>query len=344
MINRVIFIGNDKSILTGENSDARERMRLIASHFEKLTIIIFTLKEDRLKPLQEKNLEIIPTNSENRWSFVLDALKIVSQRHDIDLISTQDPFIAGLVGVLAKLYFKIKLNIQIHNDFFGSNYFRYENLQNYIFYWLGKFNLLFTNSIRIVNKRLLNDKRCFVVPVATDLDFFWAPPRSNKFNQIICVARLAKQKNLPLLFDAAKSFPDLKFVIVGEGEERKYLEKIRPTNVVLVGQKNREEVKKIYNQSDIFVLPSNYEGWGITVVEALASGLPVIMTNTGCAKDLDTIIIKDKKTLVTAIKYLLSNPEKSKKLVLESQKIIKSMYTRDILVSQFINGLKFLCH
>ncbi len=149
----VLFIGNDKSIITGENGDARERMRAYAKHFDKLFIVVFSLKNDDLPQVVENNLEIYPTNSLDRWFYISDSLKII-RRLKVDLISTQDPFIAGLVGALAKLFFKIKLNIQIHNDFFGSRYFRCENFQNYIFYWLGKFNLLFVNSVGVVSQRL----------------------------------------------------------------------------------------------------------------------------------------------------------------------------------------------
>ena len=119
---KVIFIGNDTSILTGKNGDARERQIEYAKYFDNLTIIIFSLKNDNLKEEKIGNLEIYPTNSLNRWLFIIDSLKII-RRLKIDLISTQDPFIAGLAGVLAKLLFKIKLNIQIHNDFFGNSYF-----------------------------------------------------------------------------------------------------------------------------------------------------------------------------------------------------------------------------
>lgn len=336
---KIVFIGNDKSIITGKNGDARERMREYAKYFAKLYIVVFCLKKDNLQKVVEKNLEIYPTNSCSRWFFIYDALKIIKTLK-IDLISTQDPFIAGLVGVLAKLLFKTKLNIQIHNDFFCSRHFRQENLQNYIFYWLGKFNLIFANTIRIVSTRLLDDKRCFVAPIATDLDFFWSPPHIKKYNQIITVARLSKQKNLSLLFQVAKSFPNLKFIVVGEGEERKNLEKILPKNVFLLGQKNREEVKNIFAKSDIFVLTSNYEGWGISVVEALAAGLPVIMTNTGCARELKVIIIEGEENFVAETKNLLDNPKKSKNMVLESQKIIKSLYSKKELTLKFINGLK----
>ena len=314
---KVIFIGNDTSILTGANGDSRLRQIEYAKYFDSLIIIIFSLKKDNLKEEVIGNLRIIPTNSINRWLFISDTLKIIKNLH-VDLISSQDPFIAGLAGVLAKFIFKIKLNIQVHNDFFGTPYFRNESLFNYIFYWLGKFNLLFADSVRVVSPRQKIGKNCFVAPVATDLDFFWGKRHIKIFNQIVTVARLSKQKNLPLFFDLAGHFPNLRFIVVGEGEERNRLEKMKPENVFFAGQKNRNEIKEIFSKSDFFVLTSNYEGWGLSCIEALAAGLPVIMPDIGCAGEA----IVDGMTIE------------------ETQKLLREKYNQKDLMQQFINGLK----
>ena len=343
---KVLFIGNDKSILTGENGDARERMKEYAKHFDKLSIVVFSLKKDNLKNLLEKNLEVYPTHSSSRWFFLFDAMVIIKNLK-VDLISTQDPFIAGFVGVIAKLLWGTKLNIQLHNDFFDNPYFRSETPQNYIFYWLGKLNLLFADSVRVVNHRMIKDRRYFTAPVATDLKFFWSMPHKKIFNQVVTVSRLAKQKNLPLFFALAKEFPDKKFVVVGEGEERVNLEKIKPANVSLVGQKTREEVRKIFSESDIFVLTSNYEGWGLSVVEALAAGLPVVITDTGCAgevinNEIGGLVtdLGDKTDLVEGVRRLYVDRVLRKKLIVSGQDALFKNYSREKIMGQFIFGLK----
>lgn len=344
---KVLFIGNDKSIITGVNGDVRERMRVIAGHFNKLTIVIFTLKQDSLKPVVDGNLEVYPTNSLNRWFFVTDSLKIIKNLH-VDLISSQDPFIAGLVGVIAKLLWHKKLNIQVNNDFFDPPYFRKENLQNDIFYWLGKFCLTFADSIRVMAKRMDKKGKYFVATIATDLDRFYQKPHSKIYGQIVTIARLAKQKNLPLLFSVAKAFPNFRFVVIGDGEEKNKLDKIKPKNVFLVGQKNHNEVRDIVKFSDVFLLTSDYEGWGICVAEGLAAGLPVIMTDTGCAGELVVdgklggfvISPGDYTGIIRAIKKLYESKKLRTVLVSRGQDNLYKNYSQTKIISQFVDGLK----
>lgn len=345
---KIVFISTDKSLITNKNGDAYGRHKAYAQHFEELTVVVFSLKKEKLKETKWKNLRVIPTSSSSRFGYITDSLKILNSLEKPDLISTQDPFITALVGIISKIYWQTKLNIQIHNDFFRSKYFRQENVQNFIFYWLGKFNLLFADTIRIVNKRLLDDKRCFIAPVPADLGFFWDKPHTKQYGQIVTVARLSKQKNLPLFFELAKKFPALRFVVVGEGEERRNLEKVLPNNVFLVGQKSRSEIKKIFAESDLYVQTSNYEGWGLSIIEAISSGLPVITTDTGCAGEVvqngkaGGVVTQIGKIdfLVFATETFLKKRTSTLDLIYQGQKLLQQRHNKIQLVKQLINGLK----
>ena len=115
----------------------------------------------------------------------------------------------------------------------------------------------------------------------------------NKTFTIITVANLFPKKNLELVLDIAKELKHYKFLIVGDGPERKNLEnKIKNeniSNVELLGFKNTEEVKKYYQNSDIYLLTSLAEGTPTSALEAMACGLPVISSNAGGLEN----IIKD---------------------------------------------------
>ncbi len=353
---KIVFISTDTSLFTGKNADVLARHREYANYFKELYLIVFSLKLAGFSRIDAENLHIIPTNSLSRWHYLGDSLKILTALPRLDIISTQDPFICALVGVLAKFRWGVKLNIQIHNDYFKTPYFRRESLQNYLFYWLGRLTLLSADSVRVVSKRLGYGHKSFVAPVPVDLDYFWSKPHVKRFNQIVTVARLIKQKNIPLLIGVAervcKTYPKMKFVVVGEGEERPKLEgliseKGLEGKVLLVGQKNRLEVKQTLAKSDIFLLTSNYEGWGLSAIEALAAGLPVVMTDTGCAGEvvnnrIGGYVCKQGniKQIFNAIKSLERNRNEIKNLVMEGQKKLKESYSQNKLVAAIVDNLQ----
>jgi len=97
------------------------------------------------------------------------------------------------------------------------------------------------------------------------------------------VARLDPIKNHRCLFEAfqqvKETLPELQLLVVGDGPERKALEAVSGEGVRFLG--NRGDVADIYRTLDLFVLPSDNEGISNTVLEAMATGLPVIAGQTG---------------------------------------------------------------
>ncbi len=110
------------------------------------------------------------------------------------------------------------------------------------------------------------------------------------------VGRLAAEKNINGLFDAYVAYRraggSWPLVLVGDGPLRKDLEAraLRSgfgADVVFEGLKNSHELPRYYAFAGCFVLPSTREPWGLVVNEAMASGLPVIVSDRcGCAEDL----------------------------------------------------------
>ena len=81
--------------------------------------------------------------------------------------------------------------------------------------------------------------------------------------------------------------------IVGDGPYRGELEKITSDSgtgayVSFVGKKNKEELYQYYSNADLFILPSESEGMPNVVLEAMAMGLPILMTPCGGSKELIT--------------------------------------------------------
>lgn len=133
------------------------------------------------------------------------------------------------------------------------------------------------------------------------------------------VGRLIKRKGIAELLEACKKihYPNMKCIIIGDGPLKSTV--IEATkihnNIVYAGWLNQEEIIKMYFISDVFVLPAQWEPWGLVINEAMAAGKPVIVTDqVGCADDLvmhkkTGLIIKSNSVneLILAMHYFLDH-------------------------------------
>jgi glycosyltransferase involved in cell wall biosynthesis len=99
-------------------------------------------------------------------------------------------------------------------------------------------------------------------------------------------------------------------------------------NVTLTGFVTDQEAVKMINSSRLFVLPSLEEGFGLTVLEAMATGLPCILTNIPALREnfhpaAVFVEPRDPEQLSRTILALLTNPEKSQELGQKGQKLAK---------------------
>lgn len=152
-------------------------------------------------------------------------------------------------------------------------------------------------KIRIQDTFWISPEKIKVVPPGVDLDLFRASPIQNqgktrniyKIDSPYClvVGSLEPRKNLNRLFQAWKFSRVAKngyhLIVVGAGGRmfRKPDFDPLPENVLLAGMIGDQELVSLYAGARAFILPSLYEGFGLTVLEAMACGAPVIASNTG---------------------------------------------------------------
>ncbi len=110
--------------------------------------------------------------------------------------------------------------------------------------------------------------------------------------RFVVVSRLTPRKGVDVLVEAYNQYyaqvsDPWSLVIVGDGPERERLENMAGPGITFAGFVQGDAVPKTYGQADAVVLPSLADPWGLVVNEAMAAGLPVVVsTGAGCATDL----------------------------------------------------------
>ena len=125
-------------------------------------------------------------------------------------------------------------------------------------------------------------KKCFLSYLTVDIEKYLAKKDSYGARQMIYVGSLIQRKGLDLLLPAlAETAEDIRLVIVGEGQEKQALceqmEKLGISDrVEWKGFVEGEALRKLYRASDVFVLPTREDCFGLVILEAMCASLPVI--------------------------------------------------------------------
>ncbi|MFC1757083.1 glycosyltransferase [Patescibacteria group bacterium] len=314
---RVLMFTTDKNILQ-ENSEVSQRMVEYSKLVEKLDILL----------IQKSN--------------ILSALKRGKKYEKPDLISAQDPFETGFIGWKLARYFGAKLQLQVHTDFM-SPYFKKESLKNRVRVWLAKFLIPKANCIRVVSERIRKslelrfknyDLGITNLPIWVDVEKIKNSPikidlhkKYPQFDFIILMAsRLTKEKNISTaittMSDVVVNYPKTGLIIVGDGSQRKALKsqitRYKLQNNAILEQWTTD-LTSYYKTCDLFLLTSNYEGYGMTLIEASAAGCNIISTDVGIADEVlekENIFRQgDKKGLQTKIERALNGNIKPTKQI-----------------------------
>lgn len=310
------MIGTDRNLFA-ENSEARRRIIEYGRLVDELHIIVFAKKGFANQNFG--NVFLYPTDALWKPLYFWNARKIAKKILVAGgqwLVTSQDPFETGLVGYCLKRKFQIPWQIQIHTDFL-SPYFKKESPLNRFRVCLARFLLSRADCARVVSERIKNslsfpksspnskfqipDSKIAVLPIFVDAEEIRnAPIKTDlrrKYPQfdfiILMLSRLSREKNIALAIDAfaaaAEKYPRTGLVIVGDGQERKNC----AARIAAGGLKNNvilenrtDDAASYFKTADLFLLTSNYEGYGRTVIEARAAGCPVVMTDVGVAGEI----------------------------------------------------------
>ncbi len=306
---KILAIGTDRKLFE-EGSAVAARQIKYGQLFDRLDIIVYSLRSIGLQPKKlSDTVTIYPTNSASRFLYFLDAAKLAATLQKPDVVTAQDPFESGVGAYLAAWRSGAPLHLQVHTDFL-SPYFFHESALNKIRVLIAKFLVKRAAGVRVVSERikqsilaagLIGEEKVRVLPIFVDAEQIRGAEvkidlhkKYPQFEFIILMAsRITEEKNIGLAIEAmrevVKGYPRAGLVIVGDGPEKNSLQSIVESygleqNIIMEGWTS--ELPSYYKTADLFLLTSNYEGYGLTVAESLAAGTPVAMTDVGCAGEL----------------------------------------------------------
>jgi phosphatidylinositol alpha-1,6-mannosyltransferase len=192
-------------------------------------------------------------------------------------------------------------------------------------------------------------KNIKVIYNAVDLAQWRMNKKTQKKNWVITICRLVKRKNVDTIISAFKLLPhsilkDYKYIIVGDGPERKNLEFMVKNlhleeNVFFKGEVSEAEKIELLSSSKLFIMcPTTYkneeEGFGISFIEAQALGIPVIGSKNGGSPEAignGGLLVEDEldpKEIVKNIKLLLTDRKLYNQLAQNIQKRIEQFDTK----------------
>jgi glycosyltransferase involved in cell wall biosynthesis len=249
----------------------------------------------------------IPEYELQKLSFppFLDMLDYVQRERFTELIiSTPGPI--GLCALGCAKLLGLRTSGIYHTDFpqyarfLSDDAFMETLVWNYMQWFYGQTDLVYVNSEfyrrRWIDRGIVPDK-LRIFPRGLDTELFNPSMRDEKYwirrgakgPVLLYVGRISKEKDLHLLSEIMPALRQkaglFTLAIVGEGPYRAELEKLLP-GAIFTGILSGRELGIAYASADLFVFPSTTDTYGNVVVEAMAAGLPVAVSDIGGPREL----------------------------------------------------------
>lgn len=343
---KILMLSSDPMVLD-KDSFVRKRAENYAELVDKIFIVVLTRNLNPAGQINFGKISIIPASGcFMRFFRAFFAARRILKREKIDLVTCQD-----IEHCLVAYFLGRPFEAQVHTDI-GSRYFWKFSWKNKLRYLLAKFLLPRASCVRVVSERIkkfLTEKwkipssKIATIPIVPTIRY----PRASSLSRfafsrkdfgfkktILMVSRLAKEKNIALAIKAfaevLRTNSDAGLVIVGDGPERKNLE-LQAASYKLQDKIKFEGYRKnlipYYLSASAFLLTSWYEGFGMSLIEAIYFGLPIVMSDVGIAGEIvknneSALIVRpgDLDGFVVALDKILNEEEFRKKITEAARK------------------------
>ena len=328
------------------NGVAGTMRRLATAVAEDITVVSSGQQSDEQPGLLTLAAEWslpLPTSEhiELRFPSILDVLRRVeSARPDVIQVATPGPVgacglaVAKLLGIPVVGSYHTELGpyaLHLTRDLLVA-----EAMSSYVDWFYGRCDAVLAPTVAVADQLVARGvaRHVDVWSRGVDTSQFTPAKRSEQLRAslvgdgtvlALSVGRLSPEKRLDVLLRsvelAAADIPGLRLVVVGEGPARATLEAAASPGVTFLGELRGEELAAAYASADIFCFPSTTDTFGQVLLEASASGLPVIAASAGGATELVTanvsgVIVEadDPEALARAITELALDRERRSEL------------------------------
>lgn len=297
-------------------------------------------------------------------SALLTSIHVI-KKNNVQIIHCQWTIPSGFIGYFLSKITKRPFVISIQ----GAELFLSPKsiLGKFSIFSMSKCDLLLPvsdNMKKMALKIYPNIEHIFVLPNAVNVDVFKPKNKKkmkkgkNKIFKVLTVRRLVSEKRVDVLLKAfaefAKDKNDVELLIGGDGTERENLEELSIDLDIMektkfLGFVNHSQLNDLYNSANVYVLTSEQEGLSLSLLEALASSVPVISTNivgnpevvmngqTGFLFSPGNV-----KQLLEQLDFIYSNSKIAQKIGLRARKFTIKEYSTEIIMGRLIRYYKML--
>jgi len=301
---------------------------------------------------------ILPRGKRFDLNMILKVIQLI-RRERIDIVMTV-LFYADIIGSFAGKLAGVKV------IFFWETISAPEWLIKRRF-WLYRIAVRFCNRVIAVSRatakfveerRKVSSNKIKIIPYGVDINLFTMGDGLAVRKElgiaaedpvIGTIARLHPQKGHIYLIQAAErivlKFPNARFVLVGNGELRQFIEnevKVKHLDKHFFFLGFRSDVAQLLKSFDVFVLPSLYEGMPNAILEAMASGKPVVATAVDGSKEIiingETGLLvpaKNAERLAEAVLYLLENRKAARELGQKGRNRVETLFSLEKQIEGF---------
>ena len=317
-------------------------------------------KEIYLKQIAENNIDVTFLNKKNGIDFII-VLKLIT------LIRKENPAIihshlyASTYVFIAALICKKRFIHTVHNVADRELPKFHRILMGLAYSCNISIPIAISIAVKESMKKLYKNKINCIEVIYNGIDinkFFSNTKKRNNIINFISIGRLTSQKNHKLLLEAfyilSQELNNIQLTILGEGELKTDLETL--VNSYNISDKvffkgYISNIERFLSTSDIFILTSGYEGFGLVIVEAMASELPIIASKVDAIPEIvrdgidgylleanDLVGFVDKMKLLATNKDLRQSLGKNSKKRAEKFSLDEMVNNYEKIYLNFLNG------